>query len=289
MPPETNEAEAAAADKNEAAATPPAATAPVAIVNEKGEFAEKWYEKLSEDLRESPSLKNIKTLEGMAKSYLSAQRMVGADKVPLLTENSTDEEKAEFYKKLGRPETPEGYKFKPVDEKNLPKGLQQNVEFEKAFAKKAFELGMTVEQANQLRDWHNGIVMGSFKDADTLMDEEYEAAMAQLKKDWGNATQANIDLANKVIVKFDPEHKLAESGLGNNPNLVRIFAQIGKMISEDALIIGEASKTPANAQSQINEIVGNPKHPYFIKDHPQHNEAVAKVAALYAQKNPEMT
>lgn len=259
---------------------------PQHVANDKGEFRDGWMAILPEDMREAPSLKNFKSVEGMAKSLLSAQRMVGADKVALLTDASSDEDRNEFFRKVGRPDKPEGYEFKKLDESKMPKGLATNREFESAFANKAFELGLSKEQANKLRDWHNDIVLSSYKDADTLMDEQYDKAMSELQKEWGNASQANIDLANKVVVKFDPENKLIEQGLGNNPVLVRMFAQIGKMFSEDSLVVGEASKTPSNAQSRINDILGDKKHPYFVKDHPKHQEAVAEVAALFSQKNP---
>lgn len=266
---------------------PPQPPGPAAIpfVNDKGEFAENWFDRLPEGLREAPALKNFKSLEGLTKSLLSAQKMVGADKLVMPNDSSSDEEKAEFFSKIGRPDTPEGYEFKKIDPNSLPKGLDANPEFEKAFANKAFELGLSKDQANQLRDWHQELVMGSHRDVDAETQEEFEKSSSALKKEWGMAYQANVDLANKVLIKFDPQLTLVDMGLGNNPSLIKMFAAIGKSMSEDSFIAGEAEKTPGNAQSEINAILGDPKNPYFVKDHPQHNDMVAKVARYFEQKH----
>ena len=291
MPPEvgTQGTEGTATAGTEATAQVGATTtAPQPFANDKGEFRADWTASLPEDLRESAALKNIKTVEGMAKSYLSAQRMVGADKVVLPNENTTEDERAEFYSKLGRPDAPEGYEFKPVEAKDLPAGVAPNLEFEKAFANKAFELGLTKEQANGLRDWHqNDIVLPSLKDADGDMEKEHNVAVEALKKKWGMGYQANVDLANKVFIKFDPSRQLIDMGLGNNPALVEMFAAIGKTMSEDKLIVGQADKTPGNAQSEISAMQADLKGPLYNAEHPQHNEYVAKLAALFQQKHPQ--
>ena len=65
-----------------------------------------WKSSLPEDLRMDPSIANAPSVESMAKSYVSAQRMVGLDKIAVPTEHSTDEEWTQVYDKLGRPETP---------------------------------------------------------------------------------------------------------------------------------------------------------------------------------------
>jgi len=267
---------------------PPPAQAPSALVDADGNFVENWWERLpSEDLKAAPSLQNFKTMEGLAKSYLSAQRMLGNSPHAVIVpdDNSTDEERAEFYEKVGRPETPEGYEFKPPEGLE-EKGLNWNEEMAKGFANKAHELGLSKKQAEGLMDWHSALTLESFQSADEQLAQERQAAESQLKKEWGNAYQANVDLANRIVQKFDPEQKLIEAGLGNNPELVRLFASIGKAISEDKLIAEQATHTPAAAMQQVNAIMGDMNHPYHNPEHPGHKDAVAKVAELYEQIHP---
>ena len=61
-----------------------------------------FRDSLPEDLRNNPSLKNFNDVGGLAKSYVHAQRMIGADKIALPNQNSTDEDWANVYNKLGR-------------------------------------------------------------------------------------------------------------------------------------------------------------------------------------------
>ena len=69
-----------------------------------------WRESLPDDLRDDPSLKSIQDVPGLAKSFIHAQKMVGADKIPVPTEHATKEDWDAVYSKLGRPATPDDYK-----------------------------------------------------------------------------------------------------------------------------------------------------------------------------------
>ena len=66
-----------------------------------------WKESLPDDLRDNPSLKSIQDVPGLAKSFIHAQKMVGADKIPVPTEHATKEDWDAVYSKLGRPATPD--------------------------------------------------------------------------------------------------------------------------------------------------------------------------------------
>ena len=42
-----------------------------------------WKASLSDEIRSDKSLENIKDIEGLAKSYVHAQKLVGSDKIPV--------------------------------------------------------------------------------------------------------------------------------------------------------------------------------------------------------------
>ena len=69
-----------------------------------------FMEMIPEDLREHPSLSPIKDVGNLARSFVNAQKLIGADKIPFPT-NPTEEDLSNIYSRLGRPETPEGYEF----------------------------------------------------------------------------------------------------------------------------------------------------------------------------------
>ena len=73
--------------------------------------------------------------------------------------------------------------------------------------------------------------------------QQIEQWAEQVKADKDLGTDASIGAAQKAMDKFgSPELKqyLNETGLGNHPELVRIFANIGKAMSEDGLVTGNS-------------------------------------------------
>ena len=55
-------------------------------------------------------------MDDFVKSYLSAQKLVGANKVAIPNKMATDEDWDEVYKKLGRPDKPDDYKYSFKDD-----------------------------------------------------------------------------------------------------------------------------------------------------------------------------
>ena len=70
-----------------------------------------FKELIPEEYKEEKALQNFSTMDDFVKSYLSAQKLVGANKVAIPNKMATDEDWDEVYKKLGRPATPEDYKY----------------------------------------------------------------------------------------------------------------------------------------------------------------------------------
>jgi hypothetical protein len=75
---------------------------------------------------------------------------------------------------------------------------------------------------------------------------------------------------------------LEKSGLGNNPVLVKFFARVGHELLEDQLV-GEGGDVIGGegAKAEIAKIMGDPKHPYFNRSHPEHEAALKKMTGLY--------
>ena len=85
-----------------------------------------WRDSLPEDMRSEKSFETIpgttveEALPNLAKQYLNAQQMVGADKLVIPGENATPEQTNEFFTKLGRPAEAKDY------EMVLPEGLDES-------------------------------------------------------------------------------------------------------------------------------------------------------------------
>ena len=67
-----------------------------------------WRSGLPDDVRNDPSLSDIKDVGSMAKSYINGQKLIGKNRIALPAEGATDEEMSMFHSQLGRPEKADG-------------------------------------------------------------------------------------------------------------------------------------------------------------------------------------
>lgn len=239
-----------------------------------------WRSSLPEDLREDPALKHIGDVQSLAKSYVHAQKMVGADKVTIPAKNADPSSWREVWHRLGLPREADQYEIE------APEGV--NEEFVSGLKKVAFESGVLPEHAAKLMTY----VKEQADAANEKMDAENKAFieknMDSLKKHWGNSFEKNLGLANVALKSLgDPEINkwLDATGLKSDPMVIRLMGLIGgKYYKEDPMYQGDTSITPSDAQSEINRIMGDPKHPYFDKSHPEHRSAVSEMARLHKHK-----
>lgn len=131
-------------------------------------------------------------------------------------------------------------------ELKAPDGLDESA-FQ-TLTERAKELGFDGEQAQKFIDSH--------AEAQKGFTEQAQENWKQLTNDWLEQTKADeeiggeqfeqsVQLADKALTQFaTPEFKQAlnESGYGNHPEMVRIFARIGKQLSEDTPVGGEDNR-----------------------------------------------
>lgn len=261
-----------------------------------------WRESLPEDLREAGSLKDIPDIPTLAKAYTDAQSYIGRSiripgedagddtwtdfnaklmnvpgvaKVP--TSESSPEEWASFYTTMGRPESAADYRIE------RPEGMQAG-EAEAPLLEKLHELGLNSGQASELVNWMNQGVGVVDEDSQRSQAE----ALASLKDDWGQAFDTKLKDAKAALQVYGDENlanELNNTGLGNNVQLIRAFAEIGKGFSEDPAIQAGGTKsmgmTPSEAKTQIEEIQANSGHAYFDDSNPAHASAVERMQKLY--------
>ena len=115
------------------------------MLGDAGEFSENWREALPESIRGERCLDNIKNINSLVNSYVHAQHAIGANKVPLPNENSTEEDWAAFYKACGRPDAETDYK---TDGVKLPEGVTLDAAAVDCFRKFAFANGFNQKTFN---------------------------------------------------------------------------------------------------------------------------------------------
>ena len=230
-------------------------------------MAGEWIAQLPDDLKANETFTSYATLGDFAKAHVDtvgrvqeldgkvkdyegkttdlSKRLENALFVP--GEDATDADRAAFYAKLGRPETADKYTItKPAD---LPEGVPYNPEIEKSFRDFAHAQNLTDKQASQLYGWYYGLVRSGYEAQAKTEKEATEKAVNALKDEWkGDQYQANLTLAQRVfktfggdtpeIKEFIENTKVNGLALGDHPLFLRIFAGIGKVISEDSLSQG---------------------------------------------------
>lgn len=246
---------------------------------------EDWKAGLPDDLRADPSLESIKDIPGLAKSYVNAQKLIGRDKIPMPKDES-DPLWEDVYKRLGRPDTPDSYEF--VKPEGLPDYDEAS---EKAFKEQAHKLGLSAKQAKGLFEWYGATSLEKFNAMNETQKATLEQGLSALKTEWGQAYADKVAQAQKAVGFYgDDELKgfLNDTGLGNHPAMVKLFAKLGSGLKEDGLRGTQgANLTPADAQSKINAILQDPNHPYHDRYKPGHKEAIEEVLRLHEAAAPQ--
>lgn len=149
---------------------------------------------------------------------------------------------------------PEKYEFTAGEGQELDK------EAIAAFEPIARELGLSNEQAQKIVDVYGSTIMPQLvkQQADEWQKQITGwAETVKADKD-GLGSDESIGHAQKALDQFgSPELKsyLVETGLGNHPELVRVFSKIGKAMSEDGFVSGSSE----NALSTADVLFGDSK------------------------------
>jgi len=171
-------------------------------------------------------------VDSLAKSYVHAQSMIGADKIVLPKE---DDPKLwdPVFDKLGRPKTAAEYKLPEV---KLPEGVVINGDRRDAYMKHMHEMGLTQKQASGLYGHFMEDQAKQFESLAGRRTEETNAGIESLKTEWGDKFTEQVNHAVLAVKKFGSDEARAlldSTGLGNHPALVRMFANVGAGLGED--------------------------------------------------------
>ena len=246
-----------------------------------------WKENLSDEIKADKSLENIKDIEGLAKSYVHAQKLVGADKIPVPNKYATEKDWESVYEKLGRPKTAAEYKYE------LPENQEINQQALDNFSEQAHKLGLLPGQANGMVKFYNDMMSQSLQEVDGKAIAARENGTKELKQEWGQAYDQNIskasNLAKSVMDADFLNSNLADgTKLGDHPTIIKAFANLAGKMGEDNITqsSGPAYLTPGQIDKQIGELtqVGSA---YWDKHHPSHSDAVSEVQSLIRKKNNE--
>ena len=235
---------------------------------------------IPDEYRAEKSLENFKDMGDFVKSYLSAQKIVGADKIPVPNKFATEDDWKAVFNKLGAPEKPEDYKYS-FKEGELDKDLVASFNVE------AHRLGLLPQQAESLIKYYNNITEGSSIQAEEKAAETRLNTENELKREFGPQYAKRLDqakrLASSTLGNEFLENTFLQDGsrLGDNIAVVKAFSQLADKLSEDEVVKGDTSSymTAKDLQKEIASLQEEGS-PFWDKQHPNHDRSVQEVFKL---------
>ena len=259
----------------------------ISPTTEQPKVATSWKEAISEEFRQDPNIEKFTEIDALAKSYINATKMIGQDKVAVPNKNSTEDQWNEVYDKLGRPESPDKY---ALDIKSDVVPLDNGAV--KQFAENAHKLGLSNKQAQGVLEFYKNSMEGTAQQSKIDTETAQVQAEQELRQEWGREFENNVKKAGalaKANINSDILDLELKSGIrvGDHPELIKGFAKIASMMSEDKIVSPEsdsASKS-ADIESEISTITNNTDGPYWNKQHPDHDKVVQQVYTLREMLN----
>ena len=240
---------------------------------------------IPENFREEKALDNFNNMEDFVKSYLHAQKLVGADKIPVPNKHATEEDWNEVFKRLGAPSDPNDYKYDLKDQEMDSEAVQQ-------FNKTAHRLGLLPKQAEGLIKFYNEMNVNNAASQEEAAAQAQMNVEAELKKEFGPQFNKRLDQAKRLAVNSLGQDFLENtylkdgSRLGDNLQVIKAFSDLADKLSEDPIIQGDGSSymTAKDIEKEITELTQEGSA-YWDKTHINHQKSVDEVLKLREMLN----
>jgi hypothetical protein len=142
---------------------------------------------------------------------------------------------------------PEKYEF------TAPEGVTLDADAVAEFEPVAKELNLTNDQAQKLVELQTKFVQKQHEAWDRQVDTWVSEINAD-KEIGGQAVKQSITNAQRALAQFGtPELKAAldATKMGNHPELVRVFARIGKAMAEDTFVPGTKPSNTGKSAAEV--------------------------------------
>ena len=244
--------------------------------------APSWTEGFSEDAMGYVQNKGWDSPQSMLESYRNLEKFSGGSKnvVELPGVDATDDQMANFYDRLGRPQSPDQYGF------NLPEGA--DMDLVNWFGETAHRHGLSSKQAQSLFNEWNEMSQSRMENMQHEMKVANEQQLQELKREWGSDYDTNLDAGRRAVAALGyDEQSLSslEEKMGTS-EMMKLFSQIGARMGEDNFVSGNENgagfgTTPAQAQMQINDLKADQ---LFMKAYMDGDKAaISKMQRLMSQ------
>ena len=254
-----------------------------------GDTPVSWKSSISEEFRNDPNIEKFTEIDALAKSYINATRMIGQDKVAVPNKNSTEDQWNEVYSKLGRPESADKYALNIESE-----AVAMDESAIKSFAEQSHKLGLNNTQAQGILEFYKNNMESNMQRATVDTETAQAQAETELRAEWGKDFDSNVSKASALAkANMNPEildlQMQDGTRIGDHPEIIKGFAKIAGMLSEDKLVSTESESVNSmkDIQSEISAITNDTTGPYWNNKHPDHAKMVQQVYTLREMAQPK--
>lgn len=253
-----------------------------------------WKANLPADVANSPTLKTYdSSKEGLTKfttSHLELEKLLGTEKVPIPKGPEDTDGWNRFSKAMGIPDKAAEYGLPDADVPESMKGMT----FDKQkFAEVVHQFKLTPNQAKGLWGAYTEMTKDIYGKAMRDQQASMTTVVNQLRGEWGDAYDTNVELGQMVINKFSSDGSMEDfvtATLAKDPRGIKFLAKIGGQFAENKIggfNYARFSLAPEQAQAEIDSILKDPKHPYNNDKATQaeRDRAIDYVNSLYIAKN----
>jgi hypothetical protein len=265
-----------------------------------GDKAQPWWSGIKEEpIREYMKTKNYANPEEAARAAWSANKLLAERGDPTTITvpkgDATPEQWEEFYKKIGRPDSPDKYEFKHGEGVTVDKDLE-------TLGRNIFhKLGVPGAKAQEAIDMWNAAVAEKLgknaEEAKATNDAELDA----LSKSWGADLDKNRAAGERVMKALGLDAKFMEKieGQIGSAAVVELLAKIGRKSDEGSFKGGNDNPpgdpnnpdtmSPEQAQAKINALNADTEFQkkYTDKNHAGHKDALILMEKLFAKATPK--
>lgn len=243
-----------------------------------------WFESLPDDLKGEKSVMRHASLEDAIRAAVGAEKRLGVPAHQLVRLPTKDEEFADLYRKLGAPETADGYEIGLPDDasdedkaavKSFAEHMHKAGPFPPAFLKAAVE-------------WNNAQAEAAAEALTAANAEAKAAGEAFLKKELGADYDPEMKAVGKLLNDLGGKELRDELNLsdpGKNPRLMLALQKVVERLGESGGLDGqgrssggEVQLSRSQAKAAALNIENDPVKGQALRDssHSMHKSVVAE-------------
>ena len=208
---------------------------------------------LPETFKNDPHLSRIKDIDALAKNVVDSQKFI-SQSVRIPGEDATEADRAEFYKKLGRPETAADYTL-DLKPEYVEKGVKIDDTQQQWYKDVALKANLTKEQANIVFGSYVDKEVASATDQSVSQTEKATKTINELKGIWRSEYNDNINLINSNLGKFFPpdvQPELRSKGLFADSSFIQSMLGLTKKVTGSNMFIEGGS--PENDSTNLQAL-----------------------------------